>query len=264
MTAFAKGVKKVVKKVVKGVKKIYKKITESKLGKALLIGAAIFTGGAALGFWNMPAWIPGAANINGVLTKAGSQAAQAAAGTATTGATAGTAAASTTGTLAPGGGVLQVGQGGGMLAENASQALVKGVMPQAAGGTAANTMAAPTIAAGTAPMIAPTVQAGAQQGQQTIVARLLEGAKTKLTNTAGWVQDHPYASAMMMNSAASMMSPDEQDLMELNWKRQDSELARRNRNMNVSGVDLGVMTPGQQTGLPRNNYWFLNGSKSGV
>lgn len=46
----AKKVKKGVKKVVKGVKKVFKKITKSKLLKTIaLVGAAVVTGGAAIG-----------------------------------------------------------------------------------------------------------------------------------------------------------------------------------------------------------------------
>ena len=52
------SIKKAVKKVFKGVKKVFKKVAKfagrvmkSKWGKALMIAAAVWTGGAALGAW---------------------------------------------------------------------------------------------------------------------------------------------------------------------------------------------------------------------
>lgn len=55
------GLKKGIKKIFSGIGKFFKKITDSKLGKALLIGAAIFVGGAMLGAWQGPAWLNGGA-----------------------------------------------------------------------------------------------------------------------------------------------------------------------------------------------------------
>jgi hypothetical protein len=73
-----KGAKKIVKKVFKGAKKIVKavkKFAKSKIGKTLLLGAAIYFGGQALGAWG------------GAPTTTTATAAAETAATATTGAT---------------------------------------------------------------------------------------------------------------------------------------------------------------------------------
>lgn len=49
-----KAIAKVSKGILKGVKKAFSAITKSSLGKALLIGATIYLGGAAFGLWNSP------------------------------------------------------------------------------------------------------------------------------------------------------------------------------------------------------------------
>lgn len=59
-----------VKSVFKGVKRAFKAVTKSGWGKALLIAAAVFTGGAALGMWASP-W----ASLNGALVSAAGEAA---------------------------------------------------------------------------------------------------------------------------------------------------------------------------------------------
>jgi len=74
MSGLIKSVGRAVKKVVSGVKKVFKKIASSKIGKVILIAAAIYLGGAALGAWQSPF-----ASINGAFTSAGSQASQMAA-----------------------------------------------------------------------------------------------------------------------------------------------------------------------------------------
>ncbi len=91
-----KGVKKIVKKTFKRVAKVFKavvkygkKFLKSKLGKALMIGVAIYFGGAALGAW-------GSTGSAGAL--AGSTAGTTLGTTAAT--TAGTTAATTAGTTA--------------------------------------------------------------------------------------------------------------------------------------------------------------------
>lgn len=58
-----KAVAGVSKKILGGVKKAFKSLTSSTFGRALLIGATIYLGGAAFGMWNSPF-----TSINGAFT----------------------------------------------------------------------------------------------------------------------------------------------------------------------------------------------------
>jgi hypothetical protein len=92
-----KGIGKAVKGIFKGITKTFKAITSSSLGKALLIGATIYLGGAAMGYWNSPFQ-----SINGAFLSPA--AAEAGVATATQAAEAGTTLAG--GTEAAGGGLI--------------------------------------------------------------------------------------------------------------------------------------------------------------
>lgn len=224
MTFIVKGAAKAIKKVVSGVKKVFKKVTSSKLGKALLIGATIYLGGAALGMWQSPFQ-----SINGVLAGGGG-----------TSSSASIAATGTTPQLAPGAGVLAPGAGGGeVVASTVGQNIAQNAIPTVAGGSGPTMGGASVAAAPGAGVVAPTVDAS----RRGILNRLLTGAKENLTKAGGWVQEHPYASALMVNAAAGALSPDELDLQEAKWKRQDEEYARMNRNQDVSNIDLGISKP---------------------
>lgn len=58
MSKVVKGIGKAVKGIFKGISKTFKSITKSSLGRALLIGASIYLGGAYLGAWQGPSWMP--------------------------------------------------------------------------------------------------------------------------------------------------------------------------------------------------------------
>lgn len=107
---------KTVKGVIKGVKKAFKAVTSSGWGKALLIGAAIFTGGAALGMWASP-W----ASLNDALVSAAGEAA-------------GTGTASSL--LGGGSGVMEAGLGADALA-SADAVAASTAAAEAAGGSVA-------------------------------------------------------------------------------------------------------------------------------
>jgi hypothetical protein len=70
LSGIVKGISKLAKNIVGGVKKVFKAVTGSTLGKALLLGAMIYMGGAAIGAWESPF-----ASVNGAL--AGTEAAAA-------------------------------------------------------------------------------------------------------------------------------------------------------------------------------------------
>ena len=73
MSKVFKGIGKVVKKVFKGVGKAFKKVWKSGIGKALLIGGAIFLTGGMAGAWVLPQALSGLTGVaQGVLGGVGS------------------------------------------------------------------------------------------------------------------------------------------------------------------------------------------------
>lgn len=236
MSKVVKGVARGIRGIGRGLKKGFKKIVSSKLGKAVLIAVAIYFGGAALGAWNSA--VPA---VNGAWTAAGSQAAQTA---AVGGATSSAATAAGGSALAPGAGVLASGNGGlALAAPTAGQTIASSVIPEALGGatsTAAAT-AAPAVASA-APLMAPGGVGSAAEGVQRpgILERLVGGAKTVLGKTAGYADAHPYATAMMVNAAASALSPDEMDLQERAYDREDEIRQRQIANLNVGSIKTNI------------------------
>lgn len=250
MAKVFKGVGKAIKGVVNGVKKVFKKVIESKIGKALLIGATIYLGGAALGMWNAAGPFAG---INGALVGGKSTAAATAAQSSS--AAAQVASAGTTAQLAPGAGVLAPGAGGGATmaaAPSAGQALISSAVPQVAGGTAANTAFGATTAAATggtaAGVMAPGGLGAASEGAAAkgILNRLLAGSAEKLTKAAGFAEAHPYATAMALNATSAMFSPDQVDVMQMQQDREDEERLRKEKNLDVSSIRLGISPSNSQ------------------
>ena len=138
MSKVAKGVVKVMKKIVKGVKKVFKKVWESPIGKIIVIAAAIYTGGLALGAWGAA----GAAGAGTAGSTVGSLAAAETVGTAAaTGAMSGTVAAT-----------------GGAVAGTAANAAQAGTVAETAGSLAAAETVG-TTAATSAMASAPAVTA---------------------------------------------------------------------------------------------------------
>jgi hypothetical protein len=124
MSKVVKGIGRAVKGIFKGITKTFKAVTSSSLGKALLIGATIYLGGAAMGYWNSPFQ-----SINGAFLSPA--AAEAGVATATQAAEAGTTLA---GTEAAGGVGAGVGsdlsyfsEGGGLIKSSLPSAAAPGV-----------------------------------------------------------------------------------------------------------------------------------------
>lgn len=191
-----------LKKIFKGVGKIFRKVVKSPLFKVVMLAAAIYTGGAAMGAWG------------------GGGGAAAAGGAAAGGAAAGTAAGTSTAAAASAG---------------AADAGLAGAATEA--GTAAGAAgAAEGVAAASVPEI--STAAGAAGG--TAIPAATTAANTAATNgflnnaikgVGSYVEKNPMASAMMFNAASSALSPDEMDVM------REQERIRRDRykNMYVPG-----------------------------
>lgn len=227
----------------KKVKSGLKKLAKSKLFKVVLIAAAIYTGGAALGYWKAAGAL---SRVNGVLAVGGKAGAAGAASTAAT--TAGTTAAAGT-TLAPGAGVLAAGNGGlALAAPTAGEALASSVIPSAVGGTAATV--APAVA-GSAVMAPGGVGAAAETGvKKGVISRMMDSQVVNaMQKTGGEVlkvaDKHPALAQAAFTGIASALSPDEIDILkakqELELDADAKERERRNQNLNVSGIKINPL-----------------------
>lgn len=207
MSKIVKGVFKGIKKIVKGVTKTFKSILKSPLGKALLLAAVIYTGGAALGYWQSPF-----ASINGALTGGGvseSAAAAALEGGGAAGAAGATGTAAATEAAAAGAGA--AGAGSATAAEIAASGAVPSIATSPAG-YALNMSAAGTGAAKTGGLIA-----SAMNNPLSQYALIQAGA----------------------GALESAFSPNEVDLMREQQRIRQEEIDRQNQNYNVGGIDVG-------------------------
>jgi hypothetical protein len=248
MSKVIKGIGKAVKGLVKGVKKVFKKITDSKIGKVILIAAAIYLGGAAFGMWNSPFQ-----SINGVFVKGASNA----------------AAGSVASTAAP---VVEsapafVAGGGDVAASTVANAATSGASGAAAGNAITNSaMGAfePGVASNSAKLGSMVGQSTANLGSGDVVSkgivnRLLSGARTKLAETATWAKENPILAATGLNAVAGAASPDEMDIIELRRRQDEEDRLRREKNLSdVAGIDLRI-SPRPINGQPLRRNGIISG-----
>jgi hypothetical protein len=229
----------------KKIKSAVKKVTKSKLGKALLIGAAVFVGGAMLGAWNAPGAL--GAKINGALAKG---AAGAAKGGATAHAATNTAAGMTSTALpaaAPSGAAI------------ANSVIPAGVTPGATGAVMGAPSAGVMMPGG---MGAAAEGAAATGAMKTgVISRMMEGAVSAAKGTASFANKHPFIAGAAVNGVASALSPDEIDLMREKQRieQEDEDRRRRERdaNLNIGDINLGMRpntTPLQYQSTGQNIY----------
>lgn len=268
---------KAIKGIGKAIKKTVKKVVSSKIGKALLIAATIYIGGAALGAWSSPFQ-----SINGVLaggakvgtatgtatgtTNLASLGSTASAGTAagTAGGTAGTVnlgslgagagtGAGTAATTTAAGGTINLGSLGatGTTAGTAgTAATTTGAGLAAATPTAAAPAATATTTAPAAGFTSPLTDAGVNAAKTIGKAGLEEPAKkgiisrmmeSKLMTTA---MDNPIPTAMLLSAAGSAAGPDEIDMIREQAKQQEQtaerDRVRREKNMDLAGINLNM------------------------
>jgi hypothetical protein len=216
------SVTKAVKKVVKGVKKAFKSITKSSLGRALLIGATIYLGGAAMGWWNSP-W----QSINGAFLSPAAAEAGVATGTAAT--EAGTSIAAAEGGTAAGTGAAET-LGAGTVIEPAS--------------AVAQEMAASSSLLGGAPATTGVYAPAAEAAKGGLISNWWAGQPDLVK--FGVATTGMQAGGQLL---ASAFSPDALDVAE-----REAELARENEqwrqnflmpNYNVGQFQLG-MNPSNQ------------------
>jgi hypothetical protein len=223
------GITRAFKSIIKGVGKVFKAvgkavggIVKSKIGKILLIGAAIWLGGAAAGLWKT-----GFASIDGALvtaTQAASPAAAAAAAPAAGSPFTAASVASTAANTATGG-----------LSAAAPAAVAS---PFTAAAPAAST-AAPVagVGAGGVAAAAPVNYAGAAEALTAAPkVGLMSKAGAVAKGAAGWIArpENQIPALIGGNMLMSAFTPDQLDVMERERQLQQEDLARANAN--ISGV----------------------------
>lgn len=266
-------------KAVKGIGKAVKKVVSSKVGKALLIAATIYIGGAALGAWQSPFQSINGALVGGAKASTGTELLAAGQGGTinTAGLSApGAASASTTQQVA--GGTLNLGSLGG-----GSGATTTASTSQVAGGTlnlgslgapaaqtataaapvaASATTAAPAAASSATPSaaIANAAESGAQAaktvGELTGQAAGTEAPKGIISKIMSGVQPgldfmtkNPVPTAMLLSAAGSAASPDEIDILKeqqrLQNEQEEKNIERRAKNMDLAGIRLNLTPTGR-------------------
>jgi len=218
MSKVVKKIGKGVKKVFKGVKKVFKKVIKSKIFKIALAGVAIYFGGVALGMWGGAGGTGAAASA-----QAGIHAATGAGAGAgvSTGVAAGTGIHAATGAAGAAGATGVVGA--------ALPTVAQTVAPAA---TQAGVHTATGIAGGAA--------------KTGFLAKTAAGAKT----IGSFIEAHPIASSIALNTVAGAFSPDQIDIMReqesLIAEREERDRKQRERNQSVGGIDLGFTPSGAQ------------------
>jgi hypothetical protein len=276
MGSVLKGIGKAVKGIFKGIKKVFSavgkavsKIFGSKLGKILLVAAAIFTGGAALGLWATPfATAAGTAGAGvGMNAAAGMTAGTAGVSTAAAGAFEGlgmigaSGAAGATGAAGVGG-FSSAALGGGQL----TSAAAPGFLAEAAGGTVGTTVGANTglavtnaavNSAGLGTMLTPlsaSSNAAITAGTSTAISGAAPAAGglwgtigKVVSGVEGWMSAHPALTTIGGNMLASMFKEDPYDkyadaqIKMKEWERDNSTIAGVRYDGSGTPIDLNQM-----------------------
>ena len=69
---------------------------------------------------------------------------------------------------------------------------------------------------------------------------IINAMKTGVGKTVKWVGDNPVPSIIGLNAVAGMTSPDQVDLIKLQQDEEEKQRERRERNLEVAGIDLGI------------------------
>lgn len=241
-----KGIGKAFKGIVKGVKKVFK----SKLGKFLLLAAAVYFGGGMMGMWNTPFTSAGATAGGSVASNVAGQAAQQAGlGSAAGGASGATASGMSTAT-----GMTGAASQGAMSAAMTSGA-PSIVSPSAVGALAGEAVASPMISAAGA-----AGTAGASGGLSGGLIGGLKAAGGKvlggLGKAAGWAQANPFPAMMAGNMISGMMTPSEaEQQIELEkWRRANSTIAGVKYDGSGPGIQFGGLGQMVQQHDPYDPY----------
>lgn len=249
MSKIIKKANELRKKSWNSTKKVFRKITSTTIGKVILVAAAIWLGGAALGAWNS-----GIGAVDGALV-AGGGAGGGAGGLAggAAGVPASTAASNAAAAASVPAGIETVSVVG-----STTPGLTVG---QVAGGAGT----AGAAAAATAPPAGPTapvqnvdlsgVQGTAEQAAASAGEEASKGLISKMMNPvqkmATWAADNPIPSMMLVNGVGTALSPDAIDLAKEQAAQDEETRKRWEENLSVGNIDLGFRP--NVRGLQYNN-----------
>lgn len=237
MSKLVRGVGKVVKKVFNGVKKVVKKIWKNPITRAIVIAVAIYFAAPVVAGWLSGATASAeaagfAAGGGGGAGAFGVSAADAGSAAAFGGAAEGAAAA-------------------------AAPALIEGAAANAVPEVVAS--AAPAATAPSSGIITSALpEAAIHAGTGDVVSTVAGNAAQSVTAPQGWfaklmsgAASSPYTGPAMVMAGGQVMSAVGQGIQQnsmLNRQEElrQEELARYNRNMNVSGIVLPVVYPQYQ------------------
>ena len=245
MSSIVKGVKKIVKGigkavkgVVEGVKKVFTEILDNKWGKWLLLGAAVFLGGAAFGLWQSP-W----ASINGAWAGGAATGAEISTAAATAeGAAAAAPALEVAPSLAAGESVAGFGavEGAGAATGAAGVPVATNVPLGTAGFGAVEGAGAAVPLVESAAAAAPAYTGTAGGFGAPLAAPVIDGSGLvvkAIQGVGGWAKENPLLAAMGINAVASGLAED---------PVQEAEKRRQNRlRTSMAGIgDVENVAPG--------------------
>ena len=273
MSSVAKGIGNVVKKIggavksiVSGIGKVFKKVWESPLGKIIMIAAAIYLGGWALGAWTGPG------GGVGFLANSGLSQALGIGATVPGAAGAGAGVADTLGVVATdiggagaaagnvvAGNVALPGLGAGGFVGGAAPA-VGGAAPtlQTIGsGIVSNPISSfitnPTLSSAVNGIVSNPISSSIVNGASTTAAQsglsgfgnLLKSGIGKIGDLGGWIQKNPWPSMMGLQAIGDYLTPSE---IEQAANERKKQVAEQNAN-NSARLNLGsvMMSPLQRT-----------------
>lgn len=230
-TAPFKAIHKINKSILSGLKKGYKSLTSTTFGKALLIGATIYLGGAAFGMWNSPF-----SAINGVFASPAA---------AELGASTATAASEAGGSLAAGVGEGATAGGG----EVAAAETLGGSTSIPSASEVAKEMANSSITMGGGAPSSAGVYADATGATSK---GIINSAMRSAPGATPWYQKDLVQYGALMAGAGALQgafTPNALDVADRQAELERENLEWRNRfldkNFQVSSLNLGMSPSGQ-------------------
>lgn len=234
MTGMARKLNQLRKKSWNSTKKVFKKLTSTTIGKVILVAAAIWLGGAALGAWNS-----GIGAVDGALVAGGSGAGGAGGLAGGAGEAIGTSAAASNAAAAA-----SIPTGAEIITVTAPAA-TGGGGTALAGGVASAALPGATTRPTQLPANTPTPEAASTKD---MIAHGAQGTETKglisklmnpVQKLATWGADNPLPAMMLVNGVGSAMSPDAIDLAKEQEEQDERTRQRWQDNLSVGSIDLG-------------------------
>lgn len=191
------------KKLLKGASKVFKKVWNSKIGRIVIIAAAVYFGGAALGYWNSPIAAINGSLANTPLVGANARAATtAAAGPGAAGGGAGVAAPEALSSAS-----LGTGSAGAGIVENAAEQSLKSYLSTNLAGSA---------------------------GEPGIIGKVLSG----VGKVGSWMSKNQLVTAVGLSGLANALTPSE--IEEAEDARRDRVREMNQRMSDIGSINIGI------------------------